>query len=138
MKRIVLISCVSKKHHHRSKAKDLYTSPLFTMNLQYARSLIPDRIFILSAKHGLVCLDDEIDPYDETLNTKTSKEIKYWATQVLDSLKGEISLERDEVIFLAGDKYRKYLVPFIKNYQIPLKGLTIGKQLQYLKGKVGS
>lgn len=108
------------------------------MNLQYARSLIPDRIFILSAKHGLVCLDDEIDPYDETLNTKTSKEIKYWATQVLDSLKGEISLERDEVIFLAGDKYRKYLVPFIKNYRIPLKGLTIGKQLQYLKGKVGS
>jgi len=49
MKKIVLISCVSKKLHHKSKAQDLYVSSLFLKNLQYAKSLNPDKIFILSA-----------------------------------------------------------------------------------------
>ncbi len=54
MKQIVLISCVSKKLNAKSKAKDLYISPLFKKNLKYATSLNPDETFILSAKYGLV------------------------------------------------------------------------------------
>ena len=48
LKRIVLISCVSKKLPHPARAKDLYVSPLFRLNLQYARKLQPDAIYILS------------------------------------------------------------------------------------------
>lgn len=62
MKKIVLISCVSQKRSHRSKAKDLYISALFKKNLAYARRLNPDAIYILSAKYGLVDLETEIDP----------------------------------------------------------------------------
>lgn len=47
-----------------------------------------------------------------------------------------MNFENDEVIFLAGEKYRKYLINQICNYKIPMKGLTIGKQLQFLKGIV--
>lgn len=36
MARIVLISCVSKKLDRRSKAEDLYISPLFKLNSKYA------------------------------------------------------------------------------------------------------
>ncbi|MCD8509739.1 MAG: hypothetical protein LRY73_07600 [Bacillus sp. (in: Bacteria)] len=133
MKRVVLISCVSKKREEKAKAKDLYESALFKFNYQYALSMQPDKIFILSAKYGLLNEDNEIEPYDETLNTKSAAEIRDWAEKVLADLKKEVDVDKDEMIFLAGDKYRKYLLPHLKNYKIPLKGLPIGKQLQFLK-----
>ena len=55
-------------------------------NLHYALKLAPDKIFILSAKYGLVGLDEEIEPYDLTLNTMLAKEIKHWADGVLHQL----------------------------------------------------
>ena len=62
MKKIVLISCVSKKLAVKSKAENLYSSVLFKYNLRYAKSLNPEKIFILSAKYGLLSLDDEVEP----------------------------------------------------------------------------
>jgi hypothetical protein len=132
-KRIVLISCVSKKLSHRSKAKDLYISTLFKLNLKYAEKLMPDEIFILSAKYGLLPLDKEIEPYEQTLNNMCSIEIKQWASQVLDQIEQVCSIDETEFTFLAGDKYRKYILPHIKSAQIPLEGLRIGEQLQQLK-----
>jgi len=135
MKRVVLISCVSKKLPHKAKAKDLYTSTLFKLNMKYARALNPDKIFILSAKHGLLNLEQEIEPYNQALNNLKDKEIKIWAEKVLKELKKAANLEQDEIIFLAGEKYRRYLIPHIENYKIPLKSLGIGKQLKFLKEK---
>lgn len=132
-KRIVLISCVSQKLPHRAKAKNLYISTLFKINLKYANSLGPDATYILSAKHGLLDLEQEIDPYEQTLNNMRTKEIKEWANHVLRQLELVASLEEAEFIFLAGDKYRRYLLPYIKNAKVPLEGLRIGEQLQRLK-----
>jgi len=135
MAKIALISCVSKKLSHKAKARELYTSPLFKMNLEFAKSLHPDKILILSAKYGLIGLDTEIEPYDKTLNAMHSSEKSEWANDVLQDLKKIADLNNDEFIFLAGENYRKHIIPHIKNYKVPLKGLSIGKQLQYLKGK---
>jgi hypothetical protein len=135
MEKIVLISCVSKKLPYKAKAKDLYVSTLFKYNLKYAKSLNPDKIFVLSAKYSLVDLEREIEPYNKTLNNMSSKEIRKWADCVIGHIKKEADLKEDEFIFLAGEKYRKYLLFHILNYQIPLKGLKIGEQLQYLKMK---
>lgn len=132
MKQIVLISCVSKKLEYKSKAKDLYVSPLFRKNLEYAISLRPDNIFILSAKYGLVGLNEEIEPYDMTLNKMRSNEIKEWAKRVLIQLNKSTDLQIDKFIFLAGNNYRKFLLSDITNYKIPMEGLPIGKQLQWL------
>ncbi len=133
MAKIVLISCASKKLPYKAKAKDLYTSPLFRMNLEFAKSFNPDKTFILSAKYGLLNLDKEIRTYDKTLNLMHSVEKKDWANSVLQDLRKVADLSKDEFIFLAGENYRKYITPHIKNYKIPLKGLSIGRQLQYLK-----
>lgn len=135
MRKIVLISCASKKLKNKAKAEDLYVSPLFKLNLSYARSLKPDKIFILSAKYGLVGLKDMIEPYDLTLNNLIAAKIKDWAERVIGQLKKMVELEDDEVTFLAGNKYRKYLIYKIKHYQVPLRGLGIGRQLQFLKNK---
>lgn len=45
-------------------------------------------------------------------------------------------LDRDLVklllIILAGDKYRRGLLPHLTSYELPLEGLRIGEQLQFL------
>ena len=137
MAKVVLISCASKKLAHSAKARELYISPLFKYNLKYAKSFNPERIFILSAKYGLVDLEQEIEPYNETLNDMSSGEIKEWAAGVASQLEKIVDLQNDEFIFLAGESYRKYLIPRIAHYTIPLKGLGIGKQLKYLKEHTG-
>ena len=133
--KIILISCVSKKLDKKSKAEDIYISPLFRYNLKYAHSLNPDKIFILSAKYGLLDLNQKIEPYNQTLNNIPKEELKQWANNIITDLKIKANLENDEFIFLAGNSYRKYLLPYIKNYKIPLQGLGIGKQLKFLKEK---
>jgi hypothetical protein len=138
MKQIVLISCVSKKLETKSKAKDLYVSPLFKKNLKYATSINPDEIFILSAKYGLVGLNKEIEPYDMTLNKMRTNEIKKWAKVVLNQLNSLTDLKTDEFIFLAGNNYRKYLIPHITNYKVPMESLPIGKQLQWLTNMINN
>ncbi len=132
-KRIVLISCVSQKLSHRAKVRNLYTSTLFKLNLKYAERLAPDEIFVLSAKHGLLRLEQEIEPYEQTLNNMRPGEIRLWADRVLTQIRDICSVEDSEFTFLAGDKYRKYLLPHLMNYELPLKGLRIGEQLQKLK-----
>jgi len=136
MGKIVLISCVSKKLPYKTKAKDLYVSPLFRMNLQYAQQLNPSFIFILSAKYGLVPLDKEIEPYDITLNKLSAVERRSWASTVLSQLRENCDINNDHVVVLAGKKYRQYLIPHLKYYEIPMQGLTIGKQLQFLKKQI--
>ena len=137
MKNIVLISCASKKLPHKALARDLYISPLFRYNLAYAQTLDPDRIFILSAMHGLLPLDAVIEPYDLTLNNLPAKHLHLWADYVIRQLRQQADLTDDHFIFLAGEKYRRYLIPHLSSYDIPMKGLTIGRQLQFLKSKVG-
>lgn len=136
MNRIVLISCVSMKLDKKAKAEDLYVSPLFKMNLAYAKLLKPQKIYILSAEYGLVDLEDEIEPYDKTLNTMKAGEVKDWALHVIEQMQGKISFQNDEIIFLAGERYRKFLVPLCRNASVPLQGLGIGRQLQFLKRKL--
>lgn len=132
MKKIVLISCVSKKLDHKAKAEDLYESSLFKKNLAYARSLKADDIYILSAKHHVLKLTDEIEPYNVTLNNMKSKERKEWSTCVLNELKKVSDLGNDTFIFLAGVKYRQYLLSSITHYEIPMEGKKIGEQLHWL------
>jgi len=130
---IVLISCVGGKKPYKCKAKDLYESPWFRYAWNYAHSLNPDKVFILSAKYGLVDPEMKIEPYDETLNTKTADKIREWADKVLSSLRERTDLDKDTFIILAGEKYRKYLVDHLRKYDIPMKGFRIGQQLKWLK-----
>lgn len=114
----------------------MYQSPLFQANLRYARSLNPNSIYILSALHGLLPLDQVIDPYDLTLNRMSDPQIQEWSRKVIwqISLAG-LDPKADEFIFLAGDKYRKFLTPSLANVRVPMAGLSIGKQLQFLSTK---
>ncbi len=138
MKRIVLISCVSRKGTTKAKAKDLYKGPLFTNSLAYGISLKPDKIFILSALHNLLDLDKEIEPYDVTLsyvspnkkaknpNLKvlTKAEAKLWGQKVIEQLVKVADIKKDTFIILAGQSYIKPIQKELTNIVEPLNKVS--------------
>ncbi len=127
MRKIILISCVSKKLSHKASARHLYISPLFKKNLAYAQRLNPDAIFVLSAKFGLVDLDQEIEPYDLTLNTMSADQIKVWAVRVLTQLSERADLSQDHFVFLAIESEPPYVC---EPYRIDAAAEERGYQLR--------
>lgn len=134
MRHIGLVACVKKKHARACRAKDLYKSTLFTKARHHVE-LCCDEWFILSAKHGLLHPEQVVTPYEETLNNKGTLERKQWTEEVWTALRNHLK-PNDRVTILAGNKYREYLVELLENYgctvNVPMAGLTIGRQLQWL------
>jgi len=133
--RVALVSCVKAKLSIPAPAGDLYTSQLFRALRQYATTRA-DRWFILSAEHGLLRPEEVVAPYERTLNRMSSPERLDWADRVQRQLLA--ILPRDtEVLILAGARYREHIDPFLREngfvVTAPLKGLAIGRQLQWLK-----
>jgi hypothetical protein len=131
-----LISCSSKKLDYPCEAQDLYASPLFTLSLQYAKQQQPEHIFILSAKHGLVALDQILEPYNQTLNDMPLTQISEWADSVHVQLKRSVNLNETTITLLAGERYTRFLLPHFPHHSLPLLGLGIGKRLQWLKRNI--
>lgn len=134
MATVGLISCVSRKRSETSVASELYVSPLF----RKARAFVENRCdkwYILSAKYGLVEPRQLIDPYEETLNTESPSVRRRWGQMVWTQLRHKLCVG-DHIFMLAGRRYREYLMPEMVRYgcvvEVPLKGLGIGRQLQWL------
>jgi hypothetical protein len=134
MTRVGLISCVAAKSPTPAPAKDLYNSPLF----RKSRAFVEQHChtwFILSAEYGLLEPSEVIEPYEQTLNTKSRQEREQWAGRVWQTLRQRLR-PNDHVMLLAGRKYREALVPLLEMHgcsvEVPMEGLGIGQQLQWL------
>ena len=80
--KVALISCTSSKKEYPCKASEMYTpSPRFALAYQYAKQ-VADVVYVLSAKHGLLCENELVEPYNETLNDKSTAERRSWASGV--------------------------------------------------------
>ena len=134
--RIALVSCVKQKRTSAAPARDLYVSELFRGLRRYGEARA-DAWFILSAEYGLLRPDQVVSPYERTLNTMRRPERLAWAARVQRQLL-EVLPPSAHVILLAGARYRENLEPFLrgKGYEVsvPLEGMALGKQLQYLRG----
>ena len=62
-------------------------------------------------------------------------ERRAWAGQVL-ALLDEVLCKEDRIVILAGERYREFLEPALieqgHEVSVPMRGLGIGKQLQWL------
>lgn len=138
--KIVLLSCTKSKLNKKSPAKDLYSpSPMFQKTLEYGESLKPDKMFILSAKHHLLNLDTQIDPYDLTLKTMKKDEKDSWGEKVINQLKDKsIDLNKTTFIFLTGSEYMKPLLKYIpeSNVLTPMAGKRMGERLSWLNTQI--
>lgn len=133
MSRIALISCTSSKKAHKCPAKELYSeSSWFRLAYTFAK-LVADKIFILSAKYGLVPEDQVIEPYNETLKEKNVQERQKWGDMVIGELRKVSDLASDEFVILAGKDYYENLIPHLNCFWLPLKGKKIGEQKQELE-----
>jgi len=135
---LTLVSCVGQKHHEPCLAKDLYQSDWFLKARDYVEMQGYDW-HIISAKHGLTDRDAVIEPYEQTLNDASANERREWSDRVFTQIMERLP-NGGLVRILAGDRYREYLVPLLKNagytVEIPLQGLGIGQQLQWLKQQI--
>ena len=131
---IHLLPCVGRKRSAPAPARDLYSSPWFFKARAYADRR-GEPWFVLSAKYGLVHPDQLIAPYDVTLNTMQVADRRRWASRVLTQLEPHLN-GIGSVTFLAGQRYREFLEPSLRNrgliVSVPMEGLRIGEQLRWL------
>lgn len=124
----VLVACCGKKLAGTHAAKDLYQSQLFRKARAWAERH-GDHWFILSAKHGVVAPDDQIDAYDLALNSTSRGYRLEWADRVTTQLR---DVAKGRVAVLAGANYCQVWLEHFQHVERPLKGLGIGKQLAWL------
>ena len=131
---VMLVSCVSLKKSQSVKGKDLYISSWFKKARKYAERHA-DSWYILSAKYHLLHPEAVAEPYNLTLNHMKQRELREWARITLEMLKEEL-YSGDTMIILAGMNYRRFLLDGLRDMcreiVIPMEGLGIGKQLQWL------
>lgn len=133
---IVFLSCGKTKAKCECKACEMYQGDLFKKSFEYAKTLNPRKIYILSAKYKVLELDDVISPYELTLNKMSKRERKKWAYECYLQLKAKEQDFNEEVIFLCGENYRKYLSQLFKNSKSPLQGISFGNQLKFYNSKI--
>jgi hypothetical protein len=140
MAKIVLLSCTKSKLDHRAPAQELYSaSPMFKKTLEYGKSLQPDKMFILSAKHHLVPLNKELEPYDKTLKEMSADEKEKWGVETTNQMKSHgLNLNKDKFIFLTGGEYMKPFTKYIpeSNIETPMSGKRMGERLQWLNSQI--
>lgn len=131
---VYLVSCVGRKRSYKSAARDLYVSSWFVKARRYVEAS-GSPWFILSAEHGLVRPDALIEPYQRTLNTMMVAERRAWAKRVDRDLVEAVP-DLSQVVFLAGERYRQFLLQHLAargvKALVPMAGLRIGEQLSWL------
>jgi len=115
-------------------------SDLFSKAYSYCKKTY-DQVTILSAKYGLLLPDDEIEPYDLTLNNMRIKEVKEWSSIVFSQMYNRLDLDEIvEINFHTGKKYRENLIQKLERIGLkcktPLANLSIGNQLVWYKKKI--
>ncbi len=140
MARIVFLSCTKSKFDKRSEAQELYSaSPMFKKTLEYGKSLKPEKMFILSAKHHLTPLTMMLEPYDLTLKDMNKAEKDAWGEKTISQIKANgMNPETDTFIFLAGTEYIKPLTKYIPEFNVeePMRGKRFGERLQWLNQQI--
>jgi cytoplasmic iron level regulating protein YaaA (DUF328/UPF0246 family) len=132
---VVIINCSKKKNSGKMMASDLYCGKMFKGALKYAKTYNRP-IFILSAKYGLIQLDDVIEDYNLKITMLNKAEKLKWTKLVLIQWRILIK-DYESVVFLCSEEYSKLIIPNIRNkYLLPLKGLTMGYQLQFFTNNV--
>lgn len=96
---------------------------------------------MISAAYGLIRSDDQLAPYDLSMNSLTVDQRHKWARDVaaqLDALRLFHDAETLDVVLLAGESYATW-VPIVSDWctvSQPLRGMQIGQRLQWLNSKM--
>ncbi len=135
---VVLIACCKEKSGEAMPVSEMYKSPLFRAQLEYARGLNPDLILVMSAQYGVMPLDRVIEPYNVTLKERGAAGRREWAKDAYDEIVKRVNPKGSEFIFLAGKEYKDGIIKLLAKHPqaiitVPYEGLGIGAQQVDLK-----
>ena len=127
--RLVLISCGARKAAAPAAAWALYTGPYFQACLKTALAMAPrSRVLILSARHGLLGLDDgPIAPYEQLPGRPGAVTAATLRAQAAGR-----GIAGHPVTALCGSTYAELARQAWADVAAPLAGLSIGRQYQEL------
>lgn len=133
---IVFISCVKKKKDYPCRADEMYISDFFKKQLEYAKSLHPNIVYILSAKYGVLELQDRIEPYEQTLKKMSKQQKKCWNDMVIRQLMYKNVDFTQKAVFLCGDLYASGLSDLFTDKELPMSGMKFGERLKFMKERM--
>lgn len=129
---IVVIPCGVSKADRPAPAMNFYTGALFRGALAYARSVCStDRIYVLSARYGLVPIDRVLNPYDRKLTGVAEDDVRRVSFQAQD-----LEILDEPVLSLCSGPYRGLLRQVFEKVVDPFEGqrdMRVGKRLQAMK-----
>lgn len=132
--RVALVGCGSAKRRGRHPARQLYTGGLFRGASAHAFETA-DAVFIVSAKYGLLEPDQVVEHYNVRL-PRARDERRCWGTRVESALRLQHVGIPLRVAIYAGSAYADAIAEasWRNNWIIeqPLRGLGVGKRLQWL------
>ncbi|TCP26649.1 hypothetical protein EV207_11982 [Scopulibacillus darangshiensis] len=137
--KIGLLATSRRKGDEEAPVVEFYKSPLFIKALQYAHKNY-DRFYFYNAKDGLLLPDQMMAPYDVSIQTFSISQKRHWGKKVIESF-STYEIVKDKIIYLHGGRvYRQFLEPELSKhgfyYEVPLKGLGIGKQLKWYENEL--
>ncbi len=82
--KIAILTCSQRKAKIATTAGNMYKSSLFVLRKRYAKEVLGcDKIYILSAKYGLIEENEIIEPYNTKINELSEEEYIDWQCQVI-------------------------------------------------------
>lgn len=131
MESIALIACSKRKLAHRAKTRDLYQGERFKLACKFIERYEVDSAFVLSARYGLIGLDEMIQPYDTSLADMTTRERREWARTIsMDIIRRLPS--STHIIVLAEDLYADSLRQYLPHAVYPFTGMDEEQQRAWL------
>lgn len=137
---IALVSCSGPKLEQAAPARRLYTSQLFRSTLALAERR-HDVVYVISAKHELVTLDQVIEPYDRTMADVAKEWRTVWGVRVWGSIQLRHQHVDRQVFIYAG---KDYVQPIRRagfhqaTFHEPLAKMQIGQRLQWLRDQLAA
>lgn len=132
---IALVGCSGPKLKEAAPARQLYTSQLFRSALSLAERR-HDVVYIISAKHELVALDQVIAPYDLTMADIAKEWRVIWGLRVWGSIQSRHQRVDRQIFIYAGKDYAQ---PILRagfhraTFHEPLAKMQIGQRLRWLR-----
>ena len=126
---LIVIPCSKQKQDRRAPLRELYTGPHFRAALAWALTVAPaDRVLVLSALYGLRQLDDELSPYDYTIQDRKRNKPTFPPPPLPVGMR-----RRGFMVSVCGREYDEWLRPDFN----PVAGLGIGQRLAWFKANRG-
>ena len=128
-------------------AKDLYDSNYHYLKREYSETTC-DAWYIVSAEHGVLSPDEEVEPYDASLNPESDSyigdyEAGKWSVRVSRSISMRLSFwnATTTAVLLMGSEYREHIqesaFSSIRNVERPFEGTSgIGDQMGWLREEI--